>query len=342
MKKFLFSLVFALGGSAIAQDVTLPEESQYAETMQRIGITDIKVTYHSPRVNGRTIFGGLVPYDQVWRAGANFNTTISFTHEVFVQGTKVAAGTYGVHAIPGKSEWVFILSSNASSWGSFYYKKEEDVLRVNVKPVAHVFTEYLNYEFTDRSSTSATLSLVWENISVPVKIDVDVKNIVLANMKNELRSLAGYNWQGYFHAAQFCMQHNFNLEEALAWTRRAEGFKPGDFRTLKLRADILNLMGKTTEADAALKEGLKSANEFDLNMHGYALMNTGKINEAIEIFKQNVKKFPGSWNVYDSLGEALLAAGDKKGAKANYEIALKKAPEQRKPSIQKIIDGIAP
>jgi hypothetical protein len=337
---FLFLLASFVLVQARSQHLELPWESQYAEVTQRIGLTDIKVTYHSPAVKGRKIFGELVPYGEVWRAGANENTTISFTDEVEVEGKKIPAGTYGLHMIPGKDEWTVIFSSNSTSWGSYYYQPLEDVARVQVKPVAHGFTEWLNYEFTDRSSSSATLSLVWENVQVPVRIGVDSKNIVLNHIRQQHRSIEGYTWEGWYNAAKYCYDQRFNYDEALAWAERAELFKPGDFSTIILKADLMAAKGDAAGAEKIRAGVLANASETDLNAYGYALDGEGKTKEALEVFRTNVKRHPDSWNAHDSLGEILLKTGDKKGARAEYEAALKKAPEKRKPVIQKIIDGL--
>lgn len=325
---------------AQSQNLQMPWESQYAETSQRIGLSDIKVTYYSPSVKGRNIFGEVVPYNEVWRAGANENTTISFTDEVSVGGKKIPAGTYGLHMIPGRDEWTIIFSSNHTSWGSYYYKEKEDVARVKVKPAEHAFTEWLNYEFTDRSASSATLSLVWDKIQVPVKIDVDSKNIVVQHIREQHRSLAGWTWEGWYEAAKYCYEQKFNYDEALTWIARADAFKPGDFSTAMLKGNLQIAKGDVAAGEATRKAALVNASEVDMNAYGYMLANEGKEKEAMEVFKSNAKKYPDSWNAHDSLGEALLRSGDKKGAKAEYAIALKKAPEKRKPMIQKIMDGI--
>ena len=114
----------------------LPRQSQHALLTQRIGLTDITINYHRPLANGRQIWGKVVPYGQVWRAGANENTTIAFSDPVTIEGQPLDKGTYGLHMIPGENQWTAIFSKNSTSWGSFTYKQDEDALRVNVKPQA--------------------------------------------------------------------------------------------------------------------------------------------------------------------------------------------------------------
>src|SRR5436853_1483038 len=173
----LFALclvIFVLGGTVSAQnDVNLPDVSQAAEVKQRIALTDITVKYHRPLVNGRKIWGGLVPYGKVWRAGANENTTIEFSDPVSVEGKPLAKGVYGLHMIPNPDSWTVIFSKTNTGWGSYSYKQDEDALRVNVKPrpLAEL-KEPLDFEFEDLKPASASVSLKWEKLAVPFKIAV--------------------------------------------------------------------------------------------------------------------------------------------------------------------------
>jgi hypothetical protein len=146
--------------------LNLPRLSQHAVVTQRIGVTDITIDYHRPRVNSRSIFGDVVPFDRVWRAGANDNTTIAFPHQVAIEGQPLPPGRYGLHVIPGKTEWTVIFSRNATSWGSFSYDKAEDALRVKVTPKEAAFREELTYEFTELKDDGATILLSWERVAV--------------------------------------------------------------------------------------------------------------------------------------------------------------------------------
>ena len=147
---------------------------------QRIGITDVTINYHRPMVNKRKVWGGLVPYGQVWRAGANENTTIKFTDPVTIEGKPLPKGTYGLHMIPGENEWTVIFSKNSTSWGSFTYDQAEDALRVTVKPQAAEFHEALTYDFDDVGPDSSVVTLRWEKVAVPFKVGVNTHEIVAA------------------------------------------------------------------------------------------------------------------------------------------------------------------
>src|ERR1700720_3193651 len=153
--------VLAVATPVFAQsDLNLPDVSQAAEVKQRIALTDIKITYHRPLVNGRKIWGGLVPYGKVWRAGANENTTIEFSDPVSVEGQPLAKGVYGLHMIPNPDSWAVIFSKTNTAWGSYSYKQDEDALRVNVKPrPLQENEEALEYEFEDLQASSATVTL---------------------------------------------------------------------------------------------------------------------------------------------------------------------------------------
>ncbi len=153
-----------------ATELNLPRLSQRAQLTQRVGLTDITIVYHAPLAGGRELFGKTVPYGQVWRAGANENTTISFTDDVSVEGHSLAAGTYGLHMMPNADQWTIIFSKNSTSWGSFSYDEKEDALRVNVKPVTAENRDSLAYTFDDMKLDSATVTLRWSKVAVRFRI----------------------------------------------------------------------------------------------------------------------------------------------------------------------------
>ena len=338
MKKInllLFFICFSIFVSA-QKKMSVPDASQEAAVMQHVGLTKIKISYHSPLTNGRTIWGDVVPYNEVWRAGANENTTITFSTEVMVEGKKLAAGTYGLHMIPTQKEWTVIFNRNSTAWGSFFYDEKEDAVRVTVTPLTSEMQEWLSYSFADIKPQSATAMMKWEKKSVPFKITVDVPEVVFQNMKNELTGLSGFGWQGHQEAAAYAINNNIHLDEAEAMIDRSIKMQK-TFLNLNTKSKLLALQGKTTEADAMKKEALTMADENQLNAYGYELIAAKKLPEATEIFKMNVKKHPDSWNVYDSLGEAQAMTGEKKSAIANYKTAMAKAPEDQKKRIGAVL-----
>src|SRR5438477_6815604 len=162
-------VIFGLTGAAFAQnDLNLPDVSQAAEVKQRIALTDITIAYHRPLVNGRKIWGALVPFGKVWRAGANENTTIELSTPVSVEGQPLAAGKYGLHMIPNPDTWTVIFSKMAVAWGSYSYNQAEDALRVDVKPHSlPQMEDALEYEFENLKPDSVDATLKWEKLAVP-------------------------------------------------------------------------------------------------------------------------------------------------------------------------------
>ena len=342
MKK-LFPVAFMAGFlalPAVAQfpPLTLPETSPEALVSQTVGLTRMTISYHRPAVNGRKIWGELVPYGDVWRAGANENTTISFSSPVAIEGKKLDAGTYGLHTIPTASTWTIIFSKQSGAWGSYSYDIKEDALRVNVTPQPAELEERLSFSFDDPTETSVIAALRWEKLRVPFRVDVDTQQVVLANLRQELRGLPRFFWQGWNSAAQYALRNGGDLDEALAWTEESLKIQT-NFQNLRTKAAILEKKGDSKEAEALRAHALTIANEADLNAYGYMLLGQKRIDEAIEIFKRNVKDHPLSWNVYDSLADAYASKGDKKLAIDNYTKALSITtdPAQKK----RITDAIA-
>lgn len=329
--------------AALAQGLFLaaPRASQYASVTQRIGLTDITINYHRPGVKEREVWGTLVPYNEVWRAGANENTTISFTHDVAVNGKKLPAGTYGLHMIPSEGDWTVIFSKNHTSWGSFFYDEAEDAARVAATPVKTTENQdWLEYRFEDVTQNSAVAQLRWEKLVIPFKIEVDVNAIVLRSIRNELRGLDAFAWQPWMEAANYCLQNNTSLDEGIQWIDHSIGMNQ-NVNNMGVKAQLLLKKGDTAGAESTMAEALafakQTGRENDMNAVGYMYLQSNRVKEAIEVFKLNVKKYPDSWNVYDSLGEAQAQAGDKKSAIANYQAALSKAPDNQKGRIQGIL-----
>lgn len=333
-------LCMCLAGNLVAQDVlTVPESSQKAGVSQRIGLTDIAINYHSPLAKGRLIWGEVVPFGEVWRAGANENTTISFSTDVKIEGNTLPAGTYGLHMIPRKDKWTIIFSKNYESWGSYFYTESEDALRIEVTPESAPMQEWLSYRFTDIKTSSAKVQLNWEKIGVAFLIQVNVPDAVVANMRKELRGLAGFTWEGLWQAADYCYRNNIYPEDAMKWNEQSIAIRE-TFNNLNLKSKMLAAKGNTKEAAALNTKSLQLANEQQLNAYGYQMLGDKKTDEAIAVFKMNVQKHPDSWNVYDSLAEALELKGDHKGAITNYKLALKKGPEGQKKRIEDTIKKI--
>jgi hypothetical protein len=325
MARFLAVLLLsaAITSPALAQApvLTLPEPSQQASITQRVGLTDLTVTFHRPAVRKRPIWGTVVPFGEVWRAGANENTVLTLSSPATIGGQQVPAGAYGVHMIPAKGDWTIILSKESTAWGSFFYDQKNDAARFTVTPRPAEHQEHLGYSFEDPTETGVSLVMRWEKLAVPIAIAVDTSAVVLESLRRELHGLPGFFWQSFARAANWAAQHNASLDEADAWADRAVSLNR-NFTTLRAKALVAEKRGDAAAGASLRQEALTLANEADMNAHGYELLQSGKVDEAIEVFRNNTKKYPESWNVYDSLGEALALKGDKAGAKMQYEKAL--------------------
>ncbi|MCB0598721.1 MAG: DUF2911 domain-containing protein [Lewinellaceae bacterium] len=253
---FLFFLAII---SLSAQPVlTTPQASQKAYVGQTVGLTDVVVKYHRPAVKGREIWGKLVPMNAVWRAGANENTIIKFSTDVRVEGQALAAGAYGLHMIPTDEKWTVIFSTNYSSWGSFGYKQEEDALRVEVQPEkAGRFYEYLTYEFEDVGEAGAVCALKWADKSIPFRIEADVRQVVLASMREELKGISQFNAQAWQEAANYCLTNDINQEEALGWASRSVFMAPNP-QNLVVKAQLAGKVKGEGDAEKAAKVAMKT------------------------------------------------------------------------------------
>jgi tetratricopeptide (TPR) repeat protein len=334
----IFAVLFLAAAAALAQPaMKVPDASPRATATQVVGLTDIAIAYHRPAVNKRTVWGELVPWNEVWRAGANQNTTISFSSPVTVNGKPLAAGTYGLHMIPTQGgDWTIAFSNVSWAWGSFSYDEKEDALRVTTKPQPADFQERLSYTFDEPTENSVEVALRWEKLRVPFKVEVDTPAVVVESLRKQLRDLPRFSWQGWNQAAAYALRNKVNVDEALTWADRSINIQP-TFNNLRTKAGLLELKGDTKTAAELRDRAMKVATEVDVNAYGYQLLGAGKTEEAIAMFQKNVKDHPQSWNVYDSLGEAYEKKGDKKLAAANYR---KAGSMVRDPDQKKRIDGI--
>ncbi len=353
----LLSLVPLFGLSVPVLGVTgltLPPsgENPQASVTQAIGPVRVTVDYSSPRVvrgkNDRRgkIWGELVPWGMSdlgfngcascpWRAGANENTTFTVTRAVKVQGQPLAAGTYGLHMIPGQDEWTVIFSKDASNWGSFWYDPKDDALRVKTKADKSEYHEWLTYEFTEREPAKATLALKWEELQVPLSISVDnVNELWVDGLRTELRGSAGFNWQNWQQAANFCAQNNVALAEGLKWAERAVSdptWSGGqeNFTTLATLSRLQALNGKMEESAKTFDRALNdpSAQPVQIHMAARQLIASGDKERAMRVFQFNAKRFPNRWPVHVGLMRGYAAMGDRKKALTEAKLAVAQSPD---------------
>lgn len=342
MRIIIFSLIISalITLDITAQNLATPRISPPASVSQTIGFTEIIIDYHRPGVKGRKIWDGLIPYREVWRAGANENTTIEFTGDVKINGNDLKAGKYGFHVIPNNDQWILIFNTVNYAWGSFFYDKNEDALRVTVKPIESYHREWLQYGFENLTQNSCEAYLHWEKLKVSFKIEIDFHKDVISHFRQELKSIPGFSWQGYYQAANYSLQNNINLEEAMTWIDKSIEINP-NLSNLYVKSELLKLNGEDERAAELIERGIKLADEQQLNTYGYALLAKNKLDEAVKIFRMNVKRYPESWNVYDSLAETLIKKGEIEEAVKYFKIALEKAPDNQKPRIRNIIRGLS-
>ena len=314
----------------------LPRDSQHSVLTQRIGITDITINYHRPLVKGRTIWGKVVPYDQVWRAGANENTTIAFTDPVSVEGQPLAKGVYGLHMIPGQNQWTIIFSKIHNAWGSFTYKEADDALRVTVKPQASEPHEALTYDFDDVKEDSAVATLRWEKLAVPFKVGVNVHDIVQASLHNQLQGLAQYMWEGWDDAATYLLTNKYDLDEALKYEETSILTEPR-FDNLLTKSQILEAMGRKDEAETATKQALERATAAQIYSYGRLLQTQGKQERAFDLFRQAAKKDPNDWVVHLGTARIYSAQGDLDNALKEVKLTLAGAPDNQKIFFQPLV-----
>jgi hypothetical protein len=358
MKKNLTILFgMLISGITLAQISTPPSgDNQRSKISQFIGPVEVTIAYSSPDVHGSNgedrkghIWGELVHYGFIdqgfgsskaapWRAGANENTTVTFSHDVKVGGKDIKAGTYGLFlavAKEGSSTWIF--SKNSTSWGSYFYSEQEDALRVSTNLEDAPYTEWLTYGFEDKQPTSTVAYLQWENKRVPFKIEVpNVKDIYISQIRNELRSSPGFNSHNWSDASQFAAKNKVNLEEALTWADNAMNPNFGgveNFVDLQTKATLFSALGKEAEANTLLDKAIKLPGTSVMNIHQYgrSLLAAGKKEKALEVFQYNFKTHPEEkFTTYVGLARGYTAVGDKKNAIKNWEIAIKNVPDAQK------------
>ena len=244
------ALIACVAASHATADLKLPRVSQNARLDQTIGVTDMSLTYSRPGVKGRVIWGGLVPWDQPWRTGANEATTFTTSTPIQFGGKPLAAGTYALLTIPGKDEWQVVINSDKDMWGSNGYTQAKDVLRVPVKPTAAEPTEWMQFTFEDLSPGSANLALRWEKLKIAVPITVDLDKIVA-----DAAAAVNDGWRTPYRAASYCFDNNVSLEKGRAWLDKSLAMEQR-YQNLNLLARWQMKDGKRTDAIATAKKAI--------------------------------------------------------------------------------------
>lgn len=347
MKKIslLFLATLSLQSAFCQLDLPPSGGNPKASITEEVGITSITVNYSRPDVNKREgkIWGdgNVVTYGfstsnfitnantSPWRAGANENTTITFEHDVKIEGQPLKAGTYGLFMAMGADNVTIIFSNQSDAWGSFYYDAKYDALRVNVKPVAlDKSVEWLKYEFIEHKEKSCTIALQWEKVSVPFKVEVDVDNIVLNRIREQLNSRKGFIPALVLQATQYCFNKNINLEEALVWSRRAIDGAGGQktYITLRNLATAYEKLNRIPEADSTMNEALLIATANQYTAYSKILISQKRADKALEVLLASQKRYGDIFGVNSGLVNGYSAKGDFKNAIRYAQKALAQAP----------------
>lgn len=282
MKKIAFTLLLATGlffnqQQTQGQEKIFPPASSTQFVIQDLGISQVSVIYQRPNMKGRTIFGGLVPYDQIWRTGANNATNITFQDEVKIQGETLPAGTYALFTLPGKDEWTIIFNTNAKQWGAYTYNKEDDILRIKVKPeVLQNNVESFTINFEEVTDQSMLTALTWEKTKVSFLIEVDQKEKILASIDEAMKG----NNQPFFPAAQYYYTHDLDIDKAVLWVNQADKGNKDAPHIKYWKSLILTKAGDKAGAEKAALEGIKMAEA--ANNSEYVKLN----NQALEAAKK--------------------------------------------------------
>ena len=254
MKKILTSLAVLATIAAGAQDLPQPSPSTHLE--QRVGLTDITLDYSRPSVNGRVIFGDLVPFGSHWRAGANQNTKVTFSKPVTIAGTDVAAGTYSLSMIPNKGTWTVILNTKTDMWGVDGYSQEQDVLRVEVTPQAIAPVETMRLSLENITVSNAEIVLDWSDVRIALPVELNTMELATANIDAAIAA-EPENWRVYRNAANFYNQNNIELATALTYMEKSIALNPDSWYSYYLYAQVLAKNDRKKEAKKAASKALE-------------------------------------------------------------------------------------
>jgi len=238
---FLFISILFMTSISFGQRLNTPTLSPISKISQEIGLTEIALTYSRPSAKGRTIFGALVPYDKIWRTGANASTKITFKEPAFIGGNSIEKGTYALYTIPGATQWIIIVHSNIElrSLAGNAYDPKDDVFRFTIKPKAtSQYIETFTMQFTDLKTNSFNLQLLWEHTLINIPIAVEVDKHIVKQMTAFLQHPEKIPARTYFEAAQYYLNNSNDLNEALSWINAALEKSPNNFRYGLLKAKI--------------------------------------------------------------------------------------------------------
>lgn len=280
MKKIrnVFLAMGVLAASMATAQLKTPQPSPSASITQTVGLIDVKIDYSRPGMKGRTVFGGIVPFGEIWRTGANKATAITLPEDVKIGGKDVKAGSYSIFTIPNETEWTIIINNNTELWGAGAYKQEEDAARFTVKPTKITDAyETFTIDFSDLTSNSAHINLIWENTKVAFKIETNANEAVEAQIKEIL--VDGPSAGTYYGAARYYLDNDKDLKQALTWIDVAIEKNPNAFWYIHQKAKIQGKLGMKKEAIATAQKSMEMAKANKEGDYGYVKNNEDLIKE---------------------------------------------------------------
>jgi tetratricopeptide (TPR) repeat protein len=249
---FLNLIIFLTTSMMNGQVLEIPRSSPSASISQTIGVCSVSIIYGRPSANGRKIIGGLVPFDKVWRAGANEATVIAFNYAIIIAGNKIPAGKYGLFMIPKKDKWIVILNSDWSQWGAYNYNKDNDVLRIEIIPQKVDYTEMCTYTFVKVTKSEGVLKMAWENLSIDLEISTDTHEQTIKEINK-----VSEDWYSFSAAAQYYFYQLNEKEKALQYIDIAIALNAPNPSPWMLKSQILASQGKYKQAVVFAEEAIE-------------------------------------------------------------------------------------
>lgn len=351
MKKIALLLIVlvAVIQQVNSQALRIPDNTNYAcVTGRKIGATEILIQYNSPGVKGREgkIYGtNIVPFGNEvlgfgsdvaspWRAGADECTTMSFSTNVLINGKKLAAGKYAFFIEVHQDSSILIFNKNDKAWGSYFYRRELDMLHVPTvqKKNQPTMQERLVYNFSNQTSNSIDINLEWERWIFPIKVEIDLKATVLESIRMQMSGAIGFDPASLEAAAKWCVDNDVNYAEALNWINSATNPQLGGlatFNALSTKATILKKQGNTKEASDIMNAAIEKASVLELHSYARQLLNEKKLSDAFEVFQKNYTKHNGAWPTNAGMMRIYSAMGNYKKSLEHAKAALLQAPDEQ-------------
>jgi tetratricopeptide (TPR) repeat protein len=359
---FSFFFTFSLN-TVSAQLLRIPDggTNLVSSAGRRVGVTDIDIHWNAPGVKGREgkIWGtDIAPYgftvlgfgsnvQSPWRAGANENTTISFSTDVMINGKSLSAGKYGFFIALYPDSSVLIFNQNTEGWGSYFYNSKLDVIRVSAIQQKNQpsLKERLEYTFDKHTDRSIEIALEWEKWRIPFTVSVDLKTTTLNSIKVQMSGAMGFDPPSLEAAANWCLQNEVNYDEALNWINSAvDPFLGGvqTFRALSTKAGLLEKTNRKAEADKMMETAIDNATSLELHNYGRQLLAQNKKTEAMAVFQKNYTKFKGAWPTNAGMMRGYSAMGDLKKALEHGKLAVAQAPnEQNRKALEQAVKTLS-